>query len=334
MVLTSGAIVAGLKFLALLSTGIWGVVGLLVDYKKDGRTTKWGKRALTGVIASTLIAAITQGVEYSQQKSAASAANERNYKLLTEIGRAVYPLSPAKAMYLSGQATISLKDASLAKYKLRLETGVKKFVEAKTRSTGGEIWPLPEIDMKTNKSTWIGAEFSPRASLAPKCGREKLACRAFTDFGIDFDIYKTPIKPEYYVAKAPRADLHFRADAVKDSVRMTYRYGAPEIEVYSPLLAVSTDGDWRSNSSISSLNDLGGAQIFFSFKDHDTGDVQVDAGYLPVQDSARIDWIQFHIANRRFFISGFKPIAGTKNTYVYTFPEDLLASPVNLPVQN
>jgi hypothetical protein len=41
-----------LKFTAIFLSAISGGMGLLVDFKKDGHITKWGRRALLGVIIS------------------------------------------------------------------------------------------------------------------------------------------------------------------------------------------------------------------------------------------------------------------------------------------
>jgi hypothetical protein len=60
----TNVLLAILKLAAIMLSGILGVVGLLVNYKdKDGKVTKWGRRALIAVVISSLVAALTQGVE-------------------------------------------------------------------------------------------------------------------------------------------------------------------------------------------------------------------------------------------------------------------------------
>src|SRR5437773_4845620 len=94
------AILAALKFVAILLTGILGAIGLLVEYRdKEGRRTKWGTRALIGVISTSMVAAFIQGVEVYKQKRESKVAEARtreqeNYQnqSLSEIRRAVYPL--------------------------------------------------------------------------------------------------------------------------------------------------------------------------------------------------------------------------------------------------
>jgi hypothetical protein len=87
-----------LKFTAVLSAGVWGVVGLLVDYKKDGEITRWGRRALFGTVASTLIAVLTQSIEtYKDRVAAHEAERKRSAEAetvritLEQINRAISP---------------------------------------------------------------------------------------------------------------------------------------------------------------------------------------------------------------------------------------------------
>ncbi|MDH4188383.1 MAG: hypothetical protein OEV08_15445, partial [Nitrospira sp.] len=56
-----------LKFAAVLIVGILGVIGLQVEYKKNGVITKWGRRALWGTVISTLVAIAIQSIETYKQ---------------------------------------------------------------------------------------------------------------------------------------------------------------------------------------------------------------------------------------------------------------------------
>lgn len=121
---------AALKFLAILVTGILAVVGLLVDYKKDGKVTVWGRRALLGSIASTLVAVATQSVETYKSRQEerekadkALAQNENNAKLLEEIRRAIYPL---QSVYFGMHVTITAPPPRIASYLKRLAPYVEK----------------------------------------------------------------------------------------------------------------------------------------------------------------------------------------------------------------
>src|ERR1700679_1104751 len=95
-------LLASLKFLAILTAGLLGVIGLLVDFKVDGKITKWGRRALLGTIISTVVAVVTQSVEtYKQnqerrkQDDARIQQEKRNEATLHEIRRGLYPIRDA-----------------------------------------------------------------------------------------------------------------------------------------------------------------------------------------------------------------------------------------------
>src|SRR2546426_11614604 len=81
-------ILAALKIAAILVTGIFGAIGLKVDFKdKDNRITDWGRRALIGAVISTVIATIAQGLESAAQKSDSDKAQARSALLLNQILR-------------------------------------------------------------------------------------------------------------------------------------------------------------------------------------------------------------------------------------------------------
>lgn len=329
-----GIILISLKFLALFSTGIWGVISLLTDYRdKEGKITPWGRRALIGVILSTFVAIVTQVIEtYNDQRSSKESA-DRNYKLLTEINRAVYPLSPAKDLFVSASATIPLTDTFVAGYAARLKEGAKKVIAAKKDSLeNGRIWVIKTVDVE-GKETPGDLLLYYGASLLPDYKKEKIAYRALSRFGVEFRIYKTPIDVDSFIIQRRQdQDLHFLAEAKAGSIHGTYTLGGTTMEISSDNLLVNTDRDWQSNSKISSLIDLSGAQMFFYFMDYDTGDDRVDTNHLKLEQHAKINHIELHIANRRFFISNFKSLGNDMYPlYVYTFPSDMINADINLP---
>jgi hypothetical protein len=87
---------AALKFLAILTAGSLAVVGGLVDFRKDGEVTKWGRRALVGTIISTIIAVSVQSVETYKQNIDSKKQDERNETTLREIRRGLYLIKDAE----------------------------------------------------------------------------------------------------------------------------------------------------------------------------------------------------------------------------------------------
>src|SRR3954452_7118835 len=53
-----------LKAVSTVATGLFGVLGVLTNYKdKDGKVTKWGKVAITGICFSATISLVLYGLE-------------------------------------------------------------------------------------------------------------------------------------------------------------------------------------------------------------------------------------------------------------------------------
>lgn len=74
--------------------------------------------------------------------------------------------------------------------------------------------------------------------------------------------------------------------------------------------------------------------MFITFKDW-VGQTPEEGNIrLRVQRTSKIEFVDFHIANRRYFISGFKPVVNPAYpVYVYTLPENIMDSEINLPIE-
>ena len=83
------------KFFGITLAGAFGVIALLVEYKdQQGKVTKWGRIALSGVIVSMLLSMLAHGLELSKQSRASHVAQrktleavERNQNVLNQISR-------------------------------------------------------------------------------------------------------------------------------------------------------------------------------------------------------------------------------------------------------
>ncbi len=122
--MTTDTILATLKFLAVLSTGIWGIIGLMVDYKKDGAITNWGRRALIGTVVSTLIAVVTQSIETHKQNESTREDNQKriaqetkNGEMLREIRRGLFVIQDAS---FGAQVKIAIPPDDTRKYVKRI----------------------------------------------------------------------------------------------------------------------------------------------------------------------------------------------------------------------
>lgn len=348
------ATLAALKFLAILLTGILGAIGLLVEYKdKEGRRTKWGTWALIGVITTSMVAAFIQGVEVYKQNREAKAAESRTREQesyqnqsLSEIRRAVYPLELPRDMYVTAEAVIPITDEGMAYYHRRLSDALPKLIQkARESEEGGNIRLEAVFDARTNRKTFDGVFLNRAASLFPRESGERTAWWILSDFGIEIDVYLKPAEPtkglldpaEYINPDGSRRhepDLHFRATTEKDALRLEYSLkDRNSVRMSSERMLVSTDHNWHNPKNLS-LPDLAGARMFIKFKDWVGKTDDEETIRLRVERAAKLIFIDLHVANRRYFISGFKSVVNSPYpVYVYTLPEKIMESDVNLPVE-
>src|SRR6266853_828498 len=138
-------ILAFCKFTGVLISGIFGVIGLLLNFKdKDGQVTKAGRRALILIITSTLVALISQSIEvYRERNKESEAARkydqeiQRNGKLLYEVDRG---LQPIKDVRLGFVIAVPLEHPKLQAYRARLDQQIAQILPR----LSGKTRPLSE----------------------------------------------------------------------------------------------------------------------------------------------------------------------------------------------
>jgi hypothetical protein len=62
---------------SLLAAAGFGLLGLLTDYKKDGRITRWGKVAAGGIVLSAVLSILSGSLKNNVQARASAAANRK-----------------------------------------------------------------------------------------------------------------------------------------------------------------------------------------------------------------------------------------------------------------
>ena len=185
-------VLAILKFSGIILTGTFGAIGVAVEYKdaKTGQMTKWGRRALIGVIFTSVVAVVSSAVEMMvKQEDAAQAAEkaakqtlqevERANKILSEVNRAVHPI---EGVEITAWVTIPMEDDRLAPYYNLLVEETKKFVaqfspDRESRSNG--ILNLTSFGW-TDEGTIVPrtVEVKEGSILAPWCDRPQRARRS------------------------------------------------------------------------------------------------------------------------------------------------------------
>lgn len=311
---------SALKFAAILSTGIWGIVGLLVSYKdKEGRITVWGRRALIGAVLSTIIAASAQGVETYRQKLSAERERERakedfrrTQRLLFEIRRGLYPIKDIKA---HASAEIRIEASELRGYLERLRKSRASLV----KKEGG--W-------ENNTHVTLAP------SLYPNREKEKAAWRLLVDFGVELEIYKTPLSPSDY-DKRPNPDISIKTrPSQSNDVHLEIMEDEMVVRVTNWQLGSKPEDIRLSSGAITSALDLFGSQVFVSFR-YDPG--WDDSIYEIMQKSA-ITYVKLHIGSASIAVRPLKEHSNSlKRVYVCTLTDKNLIEGVDLtlvPEQN
>lgn len=232
---------AALKFLAILSTGIWGVVGLLVHYKdRQGKITYWGRRALMGVVLSTIIAALTQGGETYKQRQNREREYAKTQQILMEIRRAVHSLKDIRA---DARISMSLKHTGLEHYLNRIR---KELMSLAAKEGGWENVSHVSLPLQLHPTS-----------------DDKIAWRLFEDFGLEFSFYRQPIDPNDYQT---RPDLIIPTHKNADHFQLSVSRDLDFIDIIAWDLKADPEFTWDSNGSIASLLDLIGSQVFVTMR--------------------------------------------------------------------
>src|SRR5262249_8752920 len=96
-----------LKFAGAILTGVFGVFGLLVEFKdENGKVTRWGKIALCLIIFSALVASGSTAIEEVRRRDDAArqaketlASAQRSEGMLQDIKRVLYPFKTVGLEY-------------------------------------------------------------------------------------------------------------------------------------------------------------------------------------------------------------------------------------------
>lgn len=274
-------VLAILKFTAVLASGTWGIIGLLVDYKDaNNRVTKWGRRALIGTVTTTLIAVATQGVEtYKQRQSdqrdraMAAARSVEVQTTLLEIRRGMYPI---KDVEVDARAEVHMTVPQVATYMGR----VNRARAALAKSQGG---------FERNYDIWMPE------SLWPNPTREPVANRLLTGFGIEIGFFRNPVSGKDMLSDLFRnADLFIATTPGSTTSQYLALLEDPTIVLVDGSGIPAASAQVRFNSgAIASVYDLYGAQAFVSFR-YDDWDDSLD-GVAEAQKASRLDLIKIRI---------------------------------------
>lgn|GEM_PF-7028421 len=182
------------KFIAIFIGGFSGILALLVEFKKEGKITKWGKAALIGVVISFLVTIILQTLEIRRNNISAKAEQQKTQQMFTEISRSANSLK-SEAFSIFCKFKIELRSSLFDQYKKRL----KAFFDS---SKNGTIFNFPfdtkphfddddVRDKKTDKFYKI--DIGPNSPLYPNPGTENQVYNLIGQIDFDISMYQKSI---------------------------------------------------------------------------------------------------------------------------------------------
>jgi hypothetical protein len=309
-----------LKFAGILLSGLFGILGLVVNFRDgSGRVTPWGKRALIGIIASVVVAALTQAFEYLKSAEESKAGARRTERLLSEIYRAVHPIKAVSATF----CVVAPKDnAQVAVYMTKL---LKTF--DKLSKSYPDDWDHEGVALIRGKKRELSAAIvrpkSEHLPSAPKDGAVAFALGHVT-LGVSFS-KKAPDYTALAQEKPYEPDLRmmFLSDFADTGNQLIYRFDTGRIGIYAQ--SVDTDPKyWMSTGAITSIPDLKGSTMIVHLTD---SFVYEPARTEITEIRKRLD-LRYLVLNmtdgRRFFLSSkqmskFSDALGLPY-YVFEFP--------------
>lgn len=325
-----------LKFGGIFISGLLGVSALLVEFRKDGKITPWGKKALIGIVLAFVFSALIQIIEDYNSKKRAAEEDRKTQKMLTEIKKNLHPINPTE---ISGEFSLEFPSyfEGLEAYKKKLDDLAEKCISDSNfvPPRGIEISEIiKDVNVDPEEEQYIPHAFLIHKSsdFYPKEEEDPLAYRAFVYQGLYFEIYKNDNYESIDSLLAGEPDLRFTINDGNSyiwySFSENHRNNLFEIEFYD--LKIEMDEFRRSNRGrFSSLLDLSGAYVIVTLYDNDhlaTDD------YLKLWGLAKIPHIKLNIGNRSFFISsGLKKLHKSMYAeYVFQFPDSILVEEVML----
>jgi hypothetical protein len=310
-------LISTLKFVAILLSGLFAFFALLGDNRnRSGKLTTWGRIAVIGVIASTVVAAAIQTVETKR----AIEADNKTREMITEIRRAAYPIVPPRPPTITFDVDVPLGDPALQAYRKRLQEMTRVLTDA----NGKTNWPATSLDISTELTTGKkrveGLRFYGQSPALPHARSEPELASWLTQFGLDLDLSRRNELTQTFTT-AESVDLRMRSLCMLNDLSFTYHRDEDALEI-NAACELENGAPIASNGRLVSIADLAGAHITVWFREAREG--------REMRKIAKLSGLSFVISNRHFSVS-WDGNHETKNPmgfsrYDWVFPEDLLSA--------
>lgn len=323
-----------LKFLGIFGSGLLGATGLVVDFKKDGIITPWGKKALIGIVLSFLVTATIQGFEIYQSSESALLEELKTQKMLFQIQKTLHPLDPRN---ISAEFSVEFPSRSEFGENSTFFISVDSIVLLIQRDS---TITLPEGTKLNYANTYLDDNqeeeiivpwslvIHENSPLFPKLINDTLindtlAFRSFIHQGLDFEFYKKGNYQDIDSLRSPDISLSMMGGSTVISYDFKEKIGDIKFEIYKSGLLVDIDRFRSSNKgTVESLLDLSDAVLRVSLVDDD---YLYNSDYEDYSSKSEIQYIRLYIGNREFFLPPFiRKVNQYGSRYISKFPNDIL----------
>jgi hypothetical protein len=310
------------KFIAVLASGTFAFFALLGDNRKNGKLTRWGRIAIAGVITSTLVAVITQGIEARKEQQ----NNAETRAMVTDIRRAAYPVLPPRPPGFAYMIEIPLNLPSLAHYRERLRSMTDSLRGHPDEKTNWLNTTATLVHGISGAPEVGGLRFTAPSPAFPTAESEPALLDWVTHLGIEIKFYKRGTVPTRFREQPPELEL----DQVSPiaSVTLTYDRNLDTLEIEGKG-GLRDENNYYSTTTgqMMSLTDLASAEMLILYPE--ASDETLVDEQLKMENASALSSLWIEIANRQFFIGKFKPIRIERFTvYTFTLPSDLVSSSV------
>ena len=186
------------KFLSIVATAVFGIIGSLVDFRKpNGTISGLGWTALLGVVISAVILASLQIYSEEQEEEKWQNLENRNALIIEQIHRSLHPIQELSVSYT---VKFSSKNSSFAPYLDRLKKEVQEH-SAKHHINSTSNLPqerAPWLDVGLYPAQIVlgnvrTVEISPDSPFFPSFSdNEEIVARSVTFLSMELRLYKEP----------------------------------------------------------------------------------------------------------------------------------------------
>ncbi len=316
-----------LQFSAILLSALSGVIGLLHELNKDGHITKWGRRALVGVIISFIIAATTQAIGIYRSKEASIAEQEKTQKILFEISRGIYEIDVSK-MSFDVIGKISAKNKYFENYSNRVLVILRNYQMNPGSMLPKGVEEIPQFDENGAKGISTRFYIYPESNLFPDSVSEKDIFDLIGQIAIDIKIYKSDSLNNFFPSLGKKPNLSFSTLLLKPSFEFNTTDTTISM-VVTGLKANLESFESGNKGGVESLMDLADGLVKISLADY----IIEGLSHTGVEASKKlsIENFSFNVSNRKFSSNSLceKFNRGWTNYYL-KLPQNTLQTELNI----